>query len=183
MPSHNETKWIFDHWNFVDPDEWKEQICDFYEIDEDGYDDLSDKEKYHVLSIYEEDYYEDEKSNIQALIGDNKLLCVGYAELWNGAAPGGYIADNLQDAINQLRGSDYGDIGFYQGNEPDDKDLHMTFTHHDGTNDVVVRILTDDGLDLVEEEEYNYDNPMSEPQLHKTLLDTPGFTETITVID
>lgn len=181
MPQNDGKRWLFDHWNYIDPDEadWREAICQFYGIKDSEFDDLTDEQKYACLSEYEENDYEDEKSNIQAVVGDDKILCVGSAQVWNGTLEGGYIAENVQDAIDQLRGRDYGDIGWYEDTE--EGQLHMTFTHHDGTNDVIMYRLTSDGWDFAYENEYNYDDPLSDRDLHKALIENPNYTEAIDV--
>lgn len=151
MPANDGKKWIYDHWNYIDPDEWKDAICDYYEIGIDGYGDLSDEEKYRVLAFYEETDYEDEKANIQAVIGDAKVIANGTAGLWNGTFEGGFLADDLQDAIHRISGNTSGDIGFYVD---EDGELHMTFSHHDGTHDVVLRAVTSEGCDYIDDMEY-----------------------------
>lgn len=157
-------KTIFDHWDYVDPDDWREEIEESFGED---YENAPDDYKYSVLACYEESDYEDVKNNIAELVDGRKIIAVGSAECWNGTFEGGFIADSVQDAVDKMRGRDFGDIGFY---EDTDGELHMTFNHHDGTNDVILRAITSEGCEFIYDNEYDYDAPLDEPELHAKIM-------------
>lgn len=169
-------KTILDHYDYIDPDEFKEEIEDMCDCD---YEDVSEDERWRCVYQIEESHYEAEKEMIQAEIGDCQVLCVGYVQLWTGNAPGGFIVDNFQEAIWKMVGNDMGDIGLYQ--DADDE-LHMTFTHHDGTDDVVVRKITREGRGFVNDNYYDYDDPMSDREVHKKLMEDEALSQKITLI-
>lgn len=170
----NEKKVIFDHWNYIDADDFKESIEEWYGM---NFDDISDDDKWRYLSTIEEQDYDCEKESIQSVIGNARLICMGVASVWNGNFAGGFIAENLQDAIGQIAGSSAGDIGFYETNEDG---LHMTFTHHDGTHDVCVHAITDAGEQYIEDNEYNYE--LSDVERDATLFTNEAYSSKIYVI-
>lgn len=175
MPVPNNGKRIFDHWDYVDPDDWADDISEMLAVD---WSDLSEDEQWREVADLEEFAYEDVKQDLSEMIGDRKILCVGYADRWNGKVAGGYVADDLQDAIDELRGRDSGDIGWY---EDEDGELHMTFTHHDGTSDVIMRAVTVDGSEALYDNEHDYDDPMSDREMHAELMEREGeLTEKLT---
>lgn len=141
-----EKKIIFDHCNYVDADDFKEIIEDWYGID---FDNVNDNDKWNCILSLEEQNYEIEKENIQGVIGNSRLICMNIAGKLDSRLAGGFIAEDLQDAIGQISGNGVGDIGFY---ETDEEGLHMTFTQYDDVHDVCIHAITDAG------EQYNADN-------------------------
>lgn len=182
MPLDPNKQIIFDHWSYVDPDDWRDTIIDYYEDgrfeddadDDEKWDNITDEEKWAFLAEQENIDYDDEKANLQSVIGDARLIVLGTAGLWYGNSEGGFIAQDLQDAIDQLRGRDDGDIGFYEDAEDG---LHITFAHHDGTHDVTVKTITDAGERYREDNYYNYD--LSQEELERTLFTAPKYSELI----
>lgn len=148
MPQHDGKRWLFDHWNYLDAEDFREMIEEDFGC---PLDEISDDERWQWLSRIEEEDYEEEKSNIQSVIGTDRIIANGTAGLWNGSFEGGFTAANIQDAIDKIRGNTSGDIGFYVD---DDGELHMTFAHHDGTHDVTLRTITDAGEEYIDDMEY-----------------------------
>lgn len=183
-PNMSERITIFDYWNYVDPEEWRDEIIDYYDDGrfEDGadaddkWDSISDDEKWHFLAQEQELIYEDEKANLQSAIGESRLVCQGTAGVWNGTFEGGFIAGDLQDAISQLRGQDYGEIGFYQ----EDGQLHITFTHHDGTHDIIARTITSAGEEWLADNAYNYD--ISDWEQEATIFGSDEYSRPISIV-
>lgn len=168
----DEKKAIFDHDNYIGGEEWDSELEEWFgrPVDE-----IDDSEKWAHLAELEESDYDNAKEEISAAIGGRKLVCLGTAEVWTGTKQGGFVAEDLLDAINHLQGRDYGYIGFYE----QDGELHIAFQHHDGTHDVVARALTDAGQDFIDEHEYDYD--MSEWDMEKRLFDDAALSEPINV--
>lgn len=163
---------LFDHDNYISDEEWAESLTEWFGR---PLDEIEDDEKWEYLARVEEDDYDTVKDEIARAIGGAKLIAQGTAQVWTGSYPGGFIAQDLQDAINHTQGRDYGYIGFYE----QDGDLHMTFQHHDGTHDVVLRAITESGQDFIDEHEYDYE--MAEWDLEKHLFADEGLSVPISV--
>lgn len=163
---------LFDHDNYIDDNEWNEVLIEAFDrpIEE-----ISDDEKWNYLYALEESDYNDIVSELDKAIDGRRLICQGTAQVWNGSAQGSFIAEDLRDAIDHLQGRDSGYIGFYE----EDKDLHITFQHHDGTHDVIARVITEAGQDFIDEHEYDYD--MSEWDMEKQVFENLELSEPISV--
>lgn len=172
MPQNDGKRWLFDHWNYLDIEDFRDGVMATYGVEPS---ELDEDEAWRYLAIVEEQDYEDEKQNIQSVIGDEKIIAYGTAGVWNGSFEGGFIADNLQDAIDKIRGNDYGDIGFYVD---DDNELHMTFSHHDGTHDLILHAITDAGYDYIDEMEYE----LAEQDIERDVFRTPEYSMKIDML-
>lgn len=175
---------IFNHDNYIDFDEWKYEFAESMKANgiypetmtpDEIIENATDEEKWQFMSDQEDIDYDNEKDNIQSAIGSRRIIAQGAAQVWNGTFAGGFIADNLQGAIDEIAGRDSGYIGFFVD---DDGELEMTFTHHDGTHCVILRAITSAGEEYISDNEYNYDT--TDEAIEKEVFSNPAYSEMIT---
>ena len=80
------------------------------------------------------------------------FIIIGTLGLWNGNFRGScMVKGNLLDAFSKCL-EDYNRIYMYN------KQLHVEATHHDGTNNFVIKKLTERGENYLEEHGWEYDD-------------------------
>lgn len=170
----NEKIILFSHWNYIDPDEWKETIEDWYDED---YDEISDDDKWQYLANEEDTAYEDLKAELEAVVGNHSIVCIGTVGRWDGTYEGGFLAENVQEVFNKVSGRDMGyfDVFIEEG------ELNVSFTHHDGTNTVVARILTDAGQEYIWSEIDEWEVDTSET--HRILFESDEYSSPLLPTD
>ena len=139
---------FFDESSYSSFDEVEEIKRELFSENADGMyeslDDVSDEEAWDVLSQYKEDDWEETIRRINKAADRAQaagIIVIGTLGLWDGTARGGFIAEDVDTAINNI----------LSGCEPykvymEDGELHIESMHHDGYNDWTLRALSDDGL-------------------------------------
>ena len=105
--------------------------------------------------IYDEWYdqekiwFEDEFSSLIEFFKDKKIICFGSVGRWNGTFRGGEIFESFEDAYCRMtKDCDY--VKIYE----EDGHLYIQCSHHDGTNNFEIKVLTEKGEDYYNNWEY-----------------------------
>lgn len=97
----------------------------------------------------EEIWFEDEFSDLVKFFDGKKIICFGSVGRWNGTFRGGEIFESFEDAYYRMtKDCDY--VKIYEENDH----LYIQCSHHDGTNNFEVKVLTDKGEDYYDNWEY-----------------------------
>ena len=80
---------------------------------------------------------------------DKKIICFGSVGRWDGTFRGGEIFESFEDAYYRMtKDCDY--VKIYE----EDNHLYVQCSHHDGTNNFEIKILTEKGEDYYNNWEY-----------------------------
>lgn len=120
--------------------------------------------------------FDDFCSNFRDLFRDAPgFVCVGSVKRWDGSYDGGKVLTDIGGAEDFVRTftDGYGDCTIRL--DDDNGKLTVTLTDHDGGMMMYVRELTSRGLDYY----YNHYDEMSDRDLHRKLMDTPGLSKDV----
>ena len=107
-----------------------------------------------------------------AYFGDKRVLFTGTVGRWNGRCPGGKVGE-FQDLLYDLL-RDCDEVTFYEERGR----LYVKGVHHDGSNTMEVRSLTEAGENAWEDWDYGERfNDLSEQQMHERLLKSRRYTK------
>lgn len=133
-------------------------LWDNYEKDvrdafaEEGNDDPSDDAIWDRIYLWDQDSWQCAKDDIEKFLDGKKWLIFGVMERWNGKFPGWEVCSNLSDILRMVSDRDY--LNFFD----DAGHLYFKCSHHDGTNILEIRQLTDRGVGYYERwEDHWYD--------------------------
>lgn len=161
---------IFDNSNVSDMfDETKQYLID------EGDEYPSDDQVWDEINFTVETCWDDVKRELEKVFdGKRNFLAVGTCGLWNGTFAGGFTFDNLNRLMNiALKDCDY--FKFWDENGH----LFLQGWHHDGTNIVEIRELTDRGYNKLCKWEYDYSNHTSEKEIHRKLFTDSHYSKLI----
>lgn len=158
---------FYDNYNL---DELEDEAREHLAENEDNYD-PSDSE------IWDEIYLLD-KFNIDAAraelrpIFNGKYLAVGTCGRWNGTFAGGFIFETFEDLMARFEHCDYIKIWLENGR------FYVKGSHHDGTDEVEVKEITDRGNDYYDNWNYGSDN-RTEREVHRKMFTDSHYTHLI----
>jgi hypothetical protein len=96
----------------------------------------------------DEDYLSDERCNLDCRVG-GRIIALASLGLWNGRKTGYKLLDNN---ISSILSADTDYAMWYGGG----RNIYGKFTHHDGTNYVLYRVVREDkNIDILLKEIYN----------------------------
>ena len=99
--------------------------------------------------VQEDFWFEDEFSALIEFFKDKKIICFGSVGRWDGTFKGGEIFESFEDAYYRMtKDCDY--VKIYE----EDGHLYIQCSHHDGTNNFEIKILTEKGEDYYNNWEY-----------------------------
>lgn len=112
------------------------------------------------------------EENLMDFFSGKTVLMKGTVERWNGKGEGGEIGDFEKLLHDFLKDCDY--VHIYD----EDGHLFISASHHDGTNEAEVRILTEKGIELYEDWE-NCEGPfknLSEREIHEKIMSSSSLS-------
>lgn len=134
---------LFDSYNNYDFDAIKANIMEDYD------EPISDNYVYDVMSLYQEEDWNEMMSYLKSVENYHKWIILGTAGAWQGSIKGGQIYNNIDNAISAItKDCDYVKVWSENGH------LYVQASHHDGTHNVELKLITDKGLET-------YDNWLS----------------------
>jgi hypothetical protein len=96
----------------------------------------------------------------------NHFLAVGICGRWNGNFAGGIIFDTLDELLKIARDCDYMEFRDENGH------LYFDCFHHDGTNSVEIKEITDRGWDYYQNWNYgDWNDKRTEQYIHKKIFE------------
>lgn len=137
---------IFNNYDFEE-----EEIIKFIlETNEDlTREDVTDNMIYEEWCWQEQVWFEDAFLTLVKFFDGKKIICFGSVGRWNGTFRGGEIFESFEDAYYRMtKDCDY--VKIYE----EDGHLYVQCSHHDGTNNFEVKVLTDKGEDYYDNWEY-----------------------------
>lgn len=136
-------------------------------------DDVTEAEIWDRVREMEAEAWETDVESLIDFLSDKTVIFQGTIGRWNGTFPGGKIGD-FEDLLQEfLKDCDFVRIW--------DKDSHLFVrgSHHDGTIEAEVRILTEKGIEIYEDWK-NYEGPfndLSEQELHTKIMNNDELSE------
>lgn len=110
---------------------------------------ISDNYVYDVISLYKEEDWNEMMSYLKSVEKYHKWVMLGTAGTWQGSINGGQIYENIDKAISSIiKDCDYVKVWSENGH------LYVQASHHDGTHNVELKLITDKGWEI-------YDNWLS----------------------
>lgn len=133
---------LFDSYNNYDFDEIKANIMEDYD------EPISDNYVYDVMSIYQEEDWNEMMSYLQSVEKYHKWVMLGSAGTWQGSRECGQIYENIDKAMSAItQHCEFIKVWSENGH------LYVQASHHDGTHNVELKLITDKGWET-------YDNWM-----------------------
>lgn len=95
----------------------------------------------------------------------NHFIAVGTVGRWNGTFAGGKIFETLDELLTIAKDCDY--LKFYDENGH----LYLKCSHHDGTNEVEIKEITEKGWEYYENWNYGgWDDRRTEEYIHRQIF-------------
>ena len=133
---------LFDNYNNYDFDEIKANIMEDYD------EPISDNFVYDVMSLYEKEDWEEMMSYLKSVEKYHKWVMCGTAGTWQGRRECGQIYENIDKAMSAItKDCEYVKVWSEKGH------LYVQASHHDGTHNLELKLITDKGWET-------YDNWM-----------------------
>lgn len=134
---------LFNSYDNYDFDEIKANIMEDYD------EPISDNYVYDVMSLYQEEDWDEMMSYLKSIENYHKWVMLGTAGTWQGRREGGQIFENIDKAMFSItKDCDYVKVWSENGH------LYVQASHHDGTHNVELKLITDKGWET-------YDNWLS----------------------
>lgn len=158
---------VYDNYDLF-TDEAMQETKDF--LLESGYDldEIDEDMLINSINLNDADNWECTKSELERFFGDKyKCILFGTVGRWDGTFAAGTIfdGDDFIDTIYKgLKDCDYISITDENGH------LYISGTHHDGTVSYEVKILTNKGIEYLENWEYNWDDKRTEQYVHNQIV-------------
>lgn len=130
-------------------EDYKEH-CEANDV-EPGEEDSTDYYDY-VHSCVEQDF-EILNEELDTYLETHTLVAYGSIGRWNGTHSGGYIVRNRKDFYSMSKDCDYYKVW------QDREGFHLKMTHHDGSVNITMRLLTEKGLRYLDNCERQYKDP------------------------
>ena len=144
-----------------------------YNLNERDIKDPSDDEIYNECWELNQWEWEEEEQRLEDVFnGSDKFLAVGTCGRWDGNFAGGFIFSTLNELMSHFKDCDYKKIWDENGH------FYMKGSHHDGTDSVEIKRLTDKGCSYYENWEYGSDN-RTERQVHEKLFNNSHYSNLI----
>lgn len=124
-----------------------------YIDDEEEYEEMTEEDKWNLITDINYDYLEDERYNLSSIKNNLKIVAFADLGLWDGRRDAHKLLNstNIGDCLQSfVRG--YSTMCFYVK----DGEFMAKETHHDGTNYYTFRFVKE-GIDEYELDEYIYD--------------------------
>ena len=125
--------------------------------------DIPEEEIEREIDYMLDDEWENFKYDMEHYLEDRTLLATGYIGTWRGKLKGGKAIKSFNDLYDLWKDCDY--IKFIDDNGL----LCLTCTHHDGTNNIEFRELTDKGIEFLE------NTSLDRAQAHDKVLQTKSY--------
>lgn len=140
-------------------------------------DDPNEDDLYHIAENLINTYFSDLLSEIEEyenVHGQSEYIVLANIGLWYGRCDGGKIITGMKNVIYEcIEDLDYYEIFFKNGQ------LHISGSHHDGTNTFVIRELKDESADYIKRHEYD-----TEPRdLHRHLFNSNRWSMRVKMFD
>ena len=154
---------LFDNYDFEAYDnEAREQLADM------DYEDPTQEQVYEMTSELEQNDWDDADYEMRNFIEKGKsFIAIGTCGRWDGTYEGGLIFGHWDDFKRRVFADcEYFKIWDEKGH------LYVKCSHHDGTNFLEIKELTDRGFQRYENWQYDYSvrNDISERELHKRIF-------------
>lgn len=123
--------------------------------------------------IYQLDYmnWEADKERLTAFFENRACILCGCVGRWNGNFSAGTVFyDFMKMFYTAAKDCDYWKIWDENGH------FYMKCSHHDGTNIFEIKEITDKGISLLGNWEYNYDDPRTEEEIHSTIFNNNFYS-------
>lgn len=156
-PIEREHVEIYDSERFSDLSTWKEEILSqisngyAHWVEQYGteatLDDITDEDASFLAEMDQQDDFESFVSELDGLADGHTLVALGQRGLWNGTQVSGFLADSTQELVERAMQGGCEDLSVHD----ESGELHISASHHDGTNGWEVRILDDAGEDMLGE--------------------------------
>lgn len=125
---------LFNSYDNYDFDAIKANIMEDYD------DPISDNYVYDVMSLYQQEDWEEMMSYLQSVEKYHKWVMLGSAGTWQGSRECGQIYDNIEDTMSAItKDCDYVKVWSENGH------LYVQASHHDGTHNLELKLMTDKG--------------------------------------
>jgi len=161
---------IYDNYNTED----LEAECREYLI-WDGNEDPSEDQIYNEL-MFRLDYYWDEFKREANKLLAGTCLAVGTAGRWDGTCSGGFIFEGITGLMKHFDHCDYFKIWDENGH------LFLRGYHHDGTDTVEIKHVTDKGRTYFENWSWNLQDHRTLQEVHSRMMHDSHYTNLINYI-
>lgn len=168
----------YDLWNTYPEEEMKALILEDYECDEN---EMEITDEMIMNMRYREDEFEWDsiKRELNNFFDNvNHILVTGQIGRWNEISSGFDVFDDFDKAL-QFMSEDCDYFKFYDENGH----LYLTCSHHDGTCNFEIRILSDEGYEYLDRYNYSWNDKRKDSdvakQLYKRYSKTPQFCHKI----
>lgn len=134
---------LFDSYNNYDFDKIKAELI---EVNDEP---ISDDYVYDLISLCQEDDWNEMMSYLKSVEKYHKWVILGSAGTWQGSRECSQIFDNIDNAISAItRDCEFIKVWSENGH------LYVQASHHDGTHNLELKLITDKGWEI-------YDNWLS----------------------
>lgn len=153
---------VFNNYNLWD--DYKEDAVEI--LKENGIENPTEDQIWDEIMFQSNSNWEDEKHELRKFFDDKTCILMGENERWNGKRKAGTIfTDFMEMYYKAMKDCDYVHIYDINGH------LYFKCSHHDGTNFYEIKILTDRGIEYLENWDYGpSSDKRSEQYVHEHIF-------------
>lgn len=141
------------------------------ELTERGNSDPSDSEVWDEIYLLDEWNRDDARADLRSIF-NGKYLAVGTCGRWYGIYPGGFIFETFEELMSRFGCCDFIKIWLENGR------LYVKGSHHDGTDEVEVKEITERGERYYDNWSYG-SNDRTEREVHWKMFKDSHYTHLI----
>ncbi len=162
--------------NYPD-DELIEMAIESGWIDEEERDEVSDEQLWNWRNTLDGYDWDDAKVELSDFFEGKDVIMVGTIGRWDGTYDGGQIGEFWKLFYEAIKDCDY--VKIYEKNGH----FYIECTHHDGTNHLEVKVMTEAGMKYWNNWEYDYSNTKTMREIHTQIMKRyarlPRFCDTV----
>lgn len=134
-------------------------------------DDIPDEEVWEEMDFNSEIDWEDTQRELRNFFEGKTIIVVGKVGRWNGTFDAGKVI-SYNELYKCWNNCDYVEI------YDEDGHMHISSSHHDGTNHFEVKVLTEKGVEVFDNWEYDCGKlkHLSEQEIHEKLFGNSRYS-------
>lgn len=125
--------------------------------------------------IYQMDEWnrDDFRTEMEKILDGSVFLAIGTCGRWNGTFPGGFLFETFNELFDRFSDCQYFKIWDENGH------LFLKGSHHDGTDEVEIKRVTERGENYFANWEYNWGDKRTEREVHWKMFNDSHYTNLI----
>ena len=134
---------------------------------------FTDEQVWEMISDYEREDWDNAMWELNHAFGDSQVIAMGTCGTWRGNFEATKVFPNIKRAIDAcIANCDYIKIEYTTRGH-----IKVTASHHDGTNHLDIKRVTDNGVRLYDNWNFAYDTKLTEFDICKKIWESSHYSK------